>query len=1267
MEIRKLMPLVVFTIFLVDLAWCGRSTYADETKPIQRWVFEQGQSLRMLGEDQPIQWNNTPIWETGPAAAKLTEPKDGTAPAVVHDDISIAELPTDSLSVEAWVRIDEPRPWSAMMSAIQDNGSYERGWVLGTDATGLRFTFGVVSEETSRLTYLDSSESIIVGGWYHVVGAYDGVYQRLYVNGQESAVSKTQRGRIVYPDEGVVALGAYKDSSESHPLGGALASLSLFDRPLTKSEIEARFLGGRSRYKGAKPQEDWAMNHRTKSWSSYRGNNGRTGFVDLEFKNDLGLVWSHQSQAPSPAWPPPAAKSYWQNLTSIEPRVVDDQAIHPVLTDDAVIFGSSANDSVICLDRRSGEVRWRVTTGGPVRFAPVIFEDYVLIGSDDGLIRCVSLADGSLNWSQRVGQERTLISGNGRMISPFPLRSGVLVSEGVVYACAGLFPSQGVYVAAFEIDSGNQVWKHDLGDRSPQGYLLAASDQLIIPSGRGNPFSVNMKDGSIASSFQGVGGTYAVIQDDQLIAGRGNDNTLVGSKAETGQKLVTFPGEHLAVTPRYSFVGNRNNLAVIDRARSNALRKELAEINRRIEQGVKSAEIVNRRTEIELELPKCILWTVESERVLSLAASRDTVFVGLANAIEIRNVSDGKVRTRHEVNGEVRSIALAKDWLVATTDQGEVLSFGTWEAITESPQREGLSSVVSEETTREVEGWFVDADTDRGYTLVVEPTMEQLLAAEKFEGFRIVAVFEDEARLSSVRESLHEFGIYGTRISAHAISSGKLPFVDQFANIVVDPQQSVSIDELQRVAAPGRSVICIGSSREKTEPLEGAGQWTHQFANLSNSASSGDRYTSSELHLQWFGGPGPRRMVDRHLRAPPPLAAGGRTFVIGENRLIGVDSYNGTELWDTAIPDSQRYAMPYDAGYIACRPDAVFAAVDSDLVTLDARTGSEVRRHSLPESIREGHHWGYVGVDETIVYGSAMLPTAPRTNPGRHLSDQTYRSEQPIVTSRAFFRAHTESDEVDWIYERGVIIHPTITIHGGLVCFIEARGEDSRRNEEGKIPLTTLLKDDAWLVALDAETGEVVWEHEADLEGCRNIVYLVGADDRLICVGSGNNAKNDAEYRVTAYSLETGGELWRNRHVNQKPGQLYHGEQVHHPVVMGDLLVAEPFLYELETGKLVTPPGEPNDWSIKRPGHSCGTMSGANGCLFFRAGNPTVMDLNTDTTDRFQALSPSRVGCWINILPADGLVIIPEASSSCVCAYALQTSMAFRPVQPSNK
>jgi hypothetical protein len=39
----------------------------------------------------------------------------------------------------------------------------------------------------------------------------------------------------------------------------------------------------------------------------------------------------------------------------------------------------------------------------------------------------------------------------------------------------------------------------------------------------------------------------------------------------------------------------------------------------------------------------------------------------------------------------------------------------------------------------------------------------------------------------------------------------------------------------------------------------------------------------------------------------------------------------------------------------------------------------------------------------------------------------------------------------------------------------------------------------------------------------------------------------------------------------------------------------------------------------------------------------------------------TRSGCWINIIPAGGLILIPEFSAGCTCGHAIQTSLALLP------
>ena len=147
---------------------------------------------------------------------------------------------------------------------------------------------------------------------------------------------------------------------------------------------------------------------------------------------------------------------------------------------------------------------------------------------------------------------------------------------------------------------------------------------------------------------------------------------------------------------------------------------------------------------------------------------------------------------------------------------------------------------------------------------------------------------------------------------------------------------------------------------------------------------------------------------------------------------------------------------------------------------------------------------------------------------------------------------------------------------------------------------------------------------------------------------------------MRVHDAATGEELWSATHANNRSGTGGdHGEQVHHPLLRGRTLIVEPLAYDLDTGHVVDPTGG-QGWSIPARG-GCGTISASSNALFFRDGHPTILDL-VPGGGRRKLTEVTRPGCWINVLPAAGLVLVPEASSGCVCAYPVQTSMAFLPV-----
>jgi outer membrane protein assembly factor BamB len=406
-------------------------------------------------------------------------------------------------------------------------------------------------------------------------------------------------------------------------------------------------------------------------------------------------------------------------------------------------------------------------------------------------------------------------------------------------------------------------------------------------------------------------------------------------------------------------------------------------------------------------------------------------------------------------------------------------------------------------------------------------------------------------------------------------------------------------------------------------------------------------------------------MVDRHLRGPAPLCDSGRLVVPGENCLIGVDAYNGSERWHLDLPPSQRYTTPYDAGYMSLLGDAIYVAVNQECWQIHADTGKRLRTWRAPVD-SDATYWGYLYADQTGLFGSLQFASASRTEPSRQLIVDDYNHDQPLVTSRALFFMDRQAGGVKWMYGNTVIANPTITIADQQVFFVESRNPDALDDHTGRLKLETLLAADALVTALDAKSGEVKWQVPIppQLADVRSMLYMQCANDLLLAIGSYRSDANDTRYQLAAFRVDDGELVWSAEHAEEKPGAFTHGEQVHHPVLLGSTLIAEPVMYDATTGERTGLDALGKSWRLVRPGHSCGTMSGAGQCVFFRANNPTVLDIGDRPAagQRMQKLAPTRPGCWINIIPASGLVLIPEASASCVCHYSLQTSMAFRPV-----
>lgn len=233
-------------------------------------------------------------------------------------------------------------------------------------------------------------------------------------------------------------------------------------------------------------------------WPMWRHDAGRTAVTKGELSESLRLKWVRHL--------PPVAPAFHSA------RLQFDAGYEPIVAGGQLLIASSRSDSVTAYDIRTGEESWVVTTNGPVRLAPAVWQSSVCFGSDDGYLYCVDLQTGDLRWKHRAVPSDRRLLGNQRLISVWPVRGGPVVADGRVYFAAGVWPFEGVFVYAMDIESGAVIWRNDrlgylfgqqphnteaIGGLAPQGYLVVDGDKLIVPCSTAYPATLNRETGEL--------------------------------------------------------------------------------------------------------------------------------------------------------------------------------------------------------------------------------------------------------------------------------------------------------------------------------------------------------------------------------------------------------------------------------------------------------------------------------------------------------------------------------------------------------------------------------------------------------------------------------------------------------------------------------------------------------------------------------------------------------------------------------------------------
>ncbi|MHC4327014.1 MAG: outer membrane protein assembly factor BamB family protein [Planctomycetota bacterium] len=1047
-------------------------------------------------------------------------------------------------------------------------------------------------------------------------------------------------------------------------------------------------------------------------WPTFMHDSHRSGVTGEQLKLPLNETWVFKAaHRPQPAWPGPAQQDFWHRTFNLKSAVTYDRAFHVVGADNTIFFGSSADDKVYALDARTGKERWTFFTEAPVRLAPAVSGNKVYVGSDDGHVYCLRRDDGTLAWKHKATEQDRMIPGNGRIISTWPVRTGLLVDEGVLYFAAGLFPNQGTFLSALDAEDGSLNWKRKL-DISPQGYMLASRQRLYVPTGRTSPAIFSRADGRPLGELPSAGGTFALLTENVLVTGPGRrSRELNAADVDTKDKIATFGGVRMLVNGPTAYMQAERQLSAFNRGRylelsreRNKLAQRQSEIKKQLKKTARNTadatqlqeqlqSLAPRINELSKQMKDCYLWTVNCKYPYSLIMAGDVLFAGGENEIAAIEARDGKVIWTDSVDGKAYSLSVVNEGLYVSTDQGQIYCFRDGAKV--APAGEDTNPFprdnLTERYAKAAELIVERTGVAKGYCLVLDCGRGRLAyELARRSDLKIVGVEEDADKVAAARNAIDKAGLYG-RVVVHHKDSDSLPYTDYFANLIVSDEAlrtgklPATADEVFRVLRPSGGVVALVQQDNKfnekklkewglparldwklhkksdiaigwaeREKLQGAGEWTHTYAEPGNTSCSGDTIVKGDMALQWFGRPGPKEMIDRHHRNVPPLYKDGRLFVPGDSVVFAVDAYNGTIEWKIEVPNSRRLGVFLDTSNLIVDEKFLYVAAEDKCIGFDVRTGRRRVSHQMPQLRSEPREWSYIAYSGNTLFGSARRKGASYTETSYEADDALWYQDMQLVVSDYLFALDKPGGRLLWKYDSGLVLNTTITIGGGRMYFIETDSPKALADKLGRMPIKKLFDGGSqYLVALDAGTGRVIFKKKIDVTYFEEPVYINYADDTLLLSGS-RLAGDVVRYHYRAFDARSGDILWDADHRTDLAKDGGHGEYNRHPTIIDDTVYAWPYAYSLKTGE------KTEGWEFNRQGHGCGGVSASAQCLFWRGGNPWMYDLCPGGGP--QPLNrATRPGCWINIIPAGGLVLVPEASSGCTCGFSLQTSMAFVP------
>jgi outer membrane protein assembly factor BamB len=1059
----------------------------------------------------------------------------------------------------------------------------------------------------------------------------------------------------------------------------------------------------------------WMSAVRAGDWPQWRCDIGHGASTPEELPQTLHLQWMRQLPKPRAAWPISQHKLQF------------DTSYEPVVMDKLIFVPSMVHDTVTAYDTETGQERWRVYTGGPVRFAPVAWEGKLYVVSDDGYLYCLDAKTGKRLWRFRGGPSEYMVLGNERLISLWPARGAPVLHDGSVYFAASIWPFMGTFIHALDATSGRVLWTNSgsasdfilqphsspaFAGVAPQGYMSVDGDSLLISSGRSVPAVYDRKTGEFLYFHANTKrGGHSVYVSNGLFFNDGLAYRVSDGSSVTSSAATVLDGHAMF------------SLDAKGSVRANTLTVSHREVTGR--DGKKT-----RRSEFKT------LWQrqcpVPLDKVYIKAGSR--LYCGnRAGLIAAVDIPDDRSQTqaetlradiswRMQIQGEPWTMLAADNKLFVVTLEGSLYCFGAEASarvhVPDAPKQPGNDRRWAKQARQILEA----SDVQAGYALVLGPGSGQLLEAiVRQSDLQVIGLEPDSDRVLALRRRFDDAGLYGRRVTILQGSIMDTPISPYLASLVVAEDLEAAgyvkdrgrefIRRVFHVLRPYGGAICLALATPQKQEVEtwaeglarsnvkkqgdltvlrrfgalpDSAPWTHQYADVANTVCSQDKRAKAPLGLLWFGGPSHLDVLPRHGHGPSQQVMGGRLFVQGIKVLSARDVYTGRVMWRKELPQLNTFGMYYDESY---KPDIYDRSYNqlhipganawgANFVVAEDRLYLIAGHQCLVMDPATGdtlHEWTLekkadIGVPNwgyIGVYEDLLIAaTAPFHIAKEDKLWSLQFNHRYAMGSRYITVMDRYTGKVLW--ERKAIYtfrHNTIVAGHDTIFCIDGLSP-AKMEFMARRGLTFESKPQ--ILALDARTGQPRWSADETVFG----TWLGYSEefDVLLQAGAraGDRAPDEVSRGMAAYRGASGKPLWRIDDAYSGPPILYHDRII--TQTGGSNTKARPAkTFQLLTGQSVMTEhpltGDPVPWEWVRF-KGCNTAIASEHLLTFRSASGAYVDLSCGMSTT--SIGGFKSGCTSNLVVADGVLNAPDYTRTCTCSYQNQTSFAMVHFPPND-